>query len=38
VASLTGEHRAALREQCRRLLPDGSFEVSAWTWLAVSQV
>jgi SAM-dependent methyltransferase len=38
VASLTEERRAALREHCRRLLPDGSFEVSAWTWLAVSQI
>jgi SAM-dependent methyltransferase len=37
VASLTEEHRAALREQCRRLLPDGSFELSACAWTAVGQ-
>jgi SAM-dependent methyltransferase len=36
-ATLTAAHRTALREHCRRLLPDGSFEVSASAWAAVGQ-
>jgi SAM-dependent methyltransferase len=35
LASLGGDQRAALREQCRRLLPAGPFEVSATAWAAV---
>ena len=37
VASLTPEHRAALREQCRSLLPAGPVEVSATAWAATSR-
>jgi SAM-dependent methyltransferase len=37
LASLTPDRRAALREQCRRLLPAGPFEVSATAWAAVSR-
>lgn len=36
VASLTPDHRAALREQCQRLLPAGPVEVSATAWAALS--
>ena len=36
VASLAPDRRAALREQCRRLLPAGPFEISATAWAAVS--
>src|SRR5580704_6963611 len=32
LASLGGDQQAALREQCRRLLPAGPFEVSATAW------
>jgi SAM-dependent methyltransferase len=32
LASLTGEQRAALREQCRSLLPAGPVEVTASAW------
>jgi SAM-dependent methyltransferase len=35
LASLGGDQQAALREQCRRLLPAGPFEVSATAWTAV---
>jgi hypothetical protein len=38
VASLAGEHRAALREHCRELLPGGPVEVSASAWGAASQI
>ena len=38
VASLAGEHRAALREHCRDLLPGGPVEVSASAWGAASQI
>jgi SAM-dependent methyltransferase len=38
VASLAAEHRTALREQCRRLLPAGPVEVSASAWVAVSRL
>jgi len=34
VASLDQEHRAALREHCRQLLPAGHVEVSAIAWAA----
>ena len=37
VASLTPGHRAALREQCRRLLPAGPVEISATAWAAISR-
>jgi SAM-dependent methyltransferase len=38
VASLSADHRADLRERCRRLLPDGPVEISATAWTAVSLV
>jgi SAM-dependent methyltransferase len=38
VASLAEEHRAALREHCRDLLPAGPVEVSASAWGAASQI
>ena len=34
VASLTPDRRAALREQCRRLLPAGAMEITAIAWAA----
>ncbi|HEX3390576.1 MAG TPA: methyltransferase domain-containing protein [Streptosporangiaceae bacterium] len=37
VASLAPDRRAALREQCRRLLPAGPVEMSATAWAAVSR-
>ena len=37
LASLAPDRRAALREQCRRLLPAGPFEISATAWAAVSR-
>ena len=37
VASLIPGHRAALREQCRRLLPAGPVEISATAWAAISR-
>jgi SAM-dependent methyltransferase len=37
VASLAPDRRAALREQCRRLLPAGPIEISATAWAAVSR-
>jgi SAM-dependent methyltransferase len=36
VASLAPERRAALREQCRRLLPAAPFQISASAWAATS--
>lgn len=38
VASLALEHRAALREHCRRLLPGGPVEVNACAWAAACQI
>jgi hypothetical protein len=38
VASLAAEHRAALREHCRQLLPGGPVEVSATTWAVTGQI
>jgi SAM-dependent methyltransferase len=32
VSALTSDRRAALREQCRRLLPDGPVEITATAW------
>jgi len=32
------EHRAALREHCRRLLPGGPVEVNATAWAAACQI
>ena len=37
VASLAPDRRAALREQCRHLLPAGPVEISATAWAAVSR-
>ena len=37
VASLAPDPRAALREQCRRLLPAGPIEISATAWAVVSR-
>ena len=37
VASLAADRRAALREQCRRLLPAGPVEISATAWAAASR-
>jgi SAM-dependent methyltransferase len=37
VAALTAEHRAALREQCRRLLPPGPIEITATAWAATGR-
>jgi hypothetical protein len=34
VAGLAGDDRAALREHCRDLLPDGPIEVTAAAWAA----
>jgi hypothetical protein len=34
LAALSADRKAALREQCRRLLPAGPFEVSATAWAA----
>jgi SAM-dependent methyltransferase len=38
VASLTPDQRAELREQCRRLLPAGPFEISATVWAVTCPV
>jgi hypothetical protein len=38
VASLTPDHRTALREQCRRLLPAGPGEIAATAWAATSRI
>ena len=37
VASLAPDRRAALRDQCRQLLPAGPIEISATAWAAVSR-
>jgi SAM-dependent methyltransferase len=37
LASLPPDGQAALREQCRRLLPAGPIEISATAWTAVSR-
>ena len=37
VASLPDGRRAALREQCRRLLPAGPVEISATAWAAAGR-
>ena len=37
VASLAADRRAALREQCRRLLPADPVEISATAWAAASR-
>ena len=36
LASLAPDDQAALRAQCRRLLPAGPIEISATTWTAVT--
>jgi SAM-dependent methyltransferase len=38
LAALPPDGQAALREQCRRLLPGGPFDISATAWAAVSRV
>ena len=38
LAALDHAGRAALREQCRRRLPEGAFEVSATAWAATGRV
>jgi len=38
VASLANEHRAALREHCRHLLPGGPVEVNASAWAAACRI
>jgi SAM-dependent methyltransferase len=38
VASLTPDRRAELREQCRRQLPAGPFEISATAWAVTCQL
>ena len=37
LASLAADRQAALREECRRLLPEGPFEASATVWAATSR-
>jgi SAM-dependent methyltransferase len=37
LASLGPDGRTTLREQCRRLLPSGPFDISATAWAAVSR-
>src|SRR5947209_7403644 len=37
LAALDDDHRNALREQCRRQLPDGPFAVSAIAWAATGR-
>jgi SAM-dependent methyltransferase len=37
LATLDDEHRAALRERCRRRLPEGPFEISATAWTATGR-
>ena len=37
LASQDRDQRAALRERCRSLLPEGPFEISATAWAAVSR-
>jgi SAM-dependent methyltransferase len=36
VAGLSPEHRAAVEDRCRALLPDGSFTIRASAWYAVA--
>ena len=38
VASLTPDRRAELRDQCRRLLPPGPFEITATAWAVTSRI
>jgi hypothetical protein len=38
VASLTLDHRAALRQQCRRLLPADTVEITATAWAASARI
>jgi hypothetical protein len=38
VASLAPDRRVELRDQCRRLLPAGPFEISATTWAVTCRV
>jgi SAM-dependent methyltransferase len=38
MASLTPDRQAELRDQCRRLLPAGPFEITATAWTVTSQV
>jgi SAM-dependent methyltransferase len=38
VASLTPDRQVELREQCRRLLPAGPFEIDATVWAATSRI
>ena len=37
LATRTPEQVAALREECRSRLPQGAFEVTAWTWTATGR-
>jgi SAM-dependent methyltransferase len=37
LSALDDDHRNALREQCRRQLPDGPFEISAVAWAATGR-
>jgi SAM-dependent methyltransferase len=37
VASLSPDHRDAVRDQCRRLLPTGPIEISATAWAATGR-
>jgi hypothetical protein len=37
LASLDTDHQAALREECRRLLPASPVEISATAWAATSR-
>jgi hypothetical protein len=37
VASLSGDHRAALRDQCYRLLPAAPAEITATAWAATGR-
>ncbi len=36
-APATAAGKAALREQCRRRLPEGTFEVSATAWAVIGR-
>jgi SAM-dependent methyltransferase len=38
LATRSAEQVAALRELCRSRLPEGSFEVTAWTWTVTGRV
>jgi hypothetical protein len=37
LASLDADHQVALREQCRRLLPENPIEISATAWAATGR-